>query len=104
MCHLERAATERGHTCNSQCMLWFIRRACCACCDGPIARVEDYCDASPASAKIARTATRDGNEMDEAHFQAVGSTDLPAMNRPTALPVGLIAVLVPKAVLLLMHV
>ena len=42
--------------------------------------------------------------MDEAHFQVVGSTDLPAMNRPTALPVGLIAVLVSKAVLLLMHV
>ena len=42
--------------------------------------------------------------MDEALFQVVGSTDLPAMNRPIALPVGLIAVLVTKAVLLLMHV
>ena len=41
--------------------------------------------------------------MDETLFQLVGSTDLPAMNRPTVLPVGLIAVLVPKAVLLLMH-
>ena len=64
-------------------------------------RVKLFRDAWPPRARLAPTGTCDGNRRPETRFRVVRSTDVPAMNPPTDPPPGLIAVPVPKAVLLL---
>ena len=53
---------------------------------------EAFCNDWPPCAKLAPTATSDGNRMDETLFRIVGSTDAPGMKPLTDPPPGFVAV------------